>query len=344
MNYSIEYLPANQLKSIEVEWKQLESGEDMTIFQSYEWNQLLLEKYVPADTKNYVSIYAIIRKSNEICLIAPLWITKRRFNLVNKKGAFLLGVDSYSDYLNVLYRVFDPVAFDYLISNVQKKYRIKYFYFSHINEKTATYEHITKHYILYKDEKEPCVGIQIPLSIDEYLKLLSKHSRQNLRTANNRINKDGKSIIFDMDDTHIDKDDCLRIRESKLNKEYKKMSQYNVYKYRLKNRFQFIFPRFSPLKCYVRSKIMTAKIDNNLCAFFHYVYDDYHNKIVIISAGTDLTYARYSPGMLLLYNFVKDVVEGGSYKEVDLTRGDEPYKFALGGYLSFNHELKFCCK
>ena len=344
MNYKIEYIPVSKLKTIEKEWRELATGEDMTVFQSYEWNLLLLEKYIPADTNNYVSIYVIIRHFNKICMIAPLWIIKRRFNLINKKGAYILGIDSFSDYLNLIYKVFDSEAFDFLIDNICKKYKIKKFYFSQINENTFIYDYIIKRYHIYKDETEPCVGIKLPSSFNEYSKLLSKHSRQNLRTANNRLIKDCKHIEYNMDDTLTNKNECIKIRESKLFKKYKQMSNFKIYKYRLKNKLQFRFPKFSPLICYSKSKIMTARIDNRLSAFFNYLYDDSHNKIVILCAGTELEYARYSPGMLLMYNFIKKVIDEGKYTEVDLTRGDESYKFALGGKLNNNHYLVFTNK
>ena len=35
-------------------------------------------------------------------------------------------------------------------------------------------------------------------------------------------------------------------------------------------------------------------------------------------------------------NFIKQCIQEGSYEEIDFTRGDEPYKFALGGELNYN--------
>ena len=60
-----------------------------------------------------------------------------------------------------------------------------------------------------------------------------------------------------------------------------------------------------------------------------------------MAAGTDLEFARYSPEMLLMYNFILHSIEEGMIKEVDFTRGDEMYKFALGGKLHINHTIKF---
>ena len=56
MTYNIKYVPAKDLERIQDEWKALETGEEMTLFQSYEWYQMLLEKYIPEDTKNPMSL------------------------------------------------------------------------------------------------------------------------------------------------------------------------------------------------------------------------------------------------------------------------------------------------
>lgn len=341
MKFFVDYIPVTSLDTLEPVWKLLENGSDMTLFQSFDWNKMLLEYYIPKDTKFYESKYAIVRNEETICIIAPLWITKKTFRYLNKKGVYLLGRDSYSDYLNVIYNVFIPEAFDFLIKDLHQRFNQDHFFFEHLNESTSIYNHITNSYNVIQDKKEPCVNLQLPSTIDEYHKLLSKHSKQNLRTANNRLIKDGLSIVFDMDNNIIDKDTCLAIRESKLSVQYNRIPRIKIYKYRFINRLLYHFPRFAPMKTYIGSKIMTASINGKVCAFFNYAYDEPHKRIVIISAGTDLTYARYSPGMLLMYNFIKQIIELQIYKEIDFTRGDESYKFALGGKKSINHNFSF---
>lgn len=341
MSISIDYIPAPHLQKVKQEWNFLENGLDMTLFQSFDWNNMLLEHYVPKDTNSFESLYALVKIDGKECLIAPLWIVKKTFRLLNKKGIYLLGRDSYSDYLNLIYNNFNSEALDFLLKDLHDRYHQTHFIFEHLNEKTSIYQHIVNSYTILDDKKEPCVDLQIPPSLEEYHKLLSKHSRQNLRTANNRLNKDGLSIIFNMDNSEIDKGTCLDIRESKLSVQYEKISKIRKYKYRMVNRLLYHFPRFTPITTYKNSMAMTATIDNKLCAFFHYAYDEPHKRIVIISAGTDLTYARYSPGMLLMYNFIKQIINEQKYQEIDFTRGDESYKFALGGKLNYNHMIKF---
>ena len=41
-----------------------------------------------------------------------------------------------------------------------------------------------------------------------------------------------------------------------------------------------------------------------------------------------------------MYNFITNAIQDNIIKEVDFTRGDEMYKFALGGQLRINHTIK----
>ena len=114
MKYKTEYYNIENFSKLESVWKELEKGEDMTSFQSYHWYQMLNECYVPKDTPNYLSIYAVVKRDNEIVLIAPLWIVKKTFKIVNKKGIYFLGREGWSDYLNFIYKDFDDDAMRFM--------------------------------------------------------------------------------------------------------------------------------------------------------------------------------------------------------------------------------------
>ena len=340
MAYTIRYVPAKDLERIQDEWKALETGEEMTLFQSYEWYQMLLEKYIPEDTKNFESVYAVVKADGKACMIAPLWIIKRSFRILNKKGGYIIGRFSFSDYLNFIYLTFDADAFDFLMKDLRRRYCIKKICFEDFRESTSIYQHVIKSYSIIENKKFPCVTLQLPHTIEEYNKMLSKNSRQNLRTANNRLQKDGKALIFNDDDQQVDRQECLRLREAKLSVQFSSVSKWRKYKYRIINHLRYSFPFFTPVTYYPHSKIMTAYDgQGKLRAFFNYAYDYNKKTIRIMAAGTDLDFARYSPGMLLMHQFIEEAIKQGQLEIVDFTRGGEPYKFALGGNLCYNHRV-----
>lgn len=342
MTYNIKYVPAKDLERIQDEWKALETGEEMTLFQSYEWYQMLLEKYIPEDTKNFESVYAVVKADEKACMIAPLWIIKRSFRILNRKGGYIIGRFSFSDYLNFIYLTFDADAFDFLMKDLRRRYGIKKICFEDFRESTSIYQHVIKSYSIIENKKFPCVTLQLPHTIEEYNKMLSKNSRQNLRTANNRLQKDGKTLIFNNDDQQVDRQECMRLREAKLSVKYADFSLYWKYKYRIIHRLRYRFSSFNPLTHFSHSKVMTAHDENGVFrAFFNYGYDPSGKAIRIMAAGTDLDFARYSPGMLLMHQFILKSIQEGKLQVIDFTRGDEKYKFALGGELCLNHSIKF---
>lgn len=187
--------------------------------------------------------------------------------------------------------------------------------------------------------------LQLPRTIEEYNKMLSKNSRQNLRTANNRLQKGGKTLIFNDDDQQVDRQECMKLREAKLSVKYADFSLYWKYKYRIIHRLRYRFSSFNPLTHFSHSKVMTAHDENGvLRAFFNYDYDPTRKAIRIMAAGTDLGFARYSPGMLLMHQFIEKAIKQGRLEIIDFTRGDEPYKFALGGNLCYNHRVRYKIK
>ena len=342
MAYSVRYVNGMHLSQIKEEWESLQSGGEMTLFQTYSWFKMLLERYIPVDTKDFETIYALVESDGQPCMIAPLWIVKRTFRLINFKGVYLLGRCSFSDYLNFVYREFDGKAFDFLLKDLSKKYGVKHVTFEDLRETTSVYLHIIGNYRVSKNVEHTCVGLELPLSVDDYQNLLSKNSRQNIRTANNRLKKAGKELTFNYDDRQVDRDRCLEIRETKMSANSTKLPLWYKYKYRILNRLRYHFPSTMPIKYYSESKLMTAHDEEgNLRAFFCYGLDSDCKCIRVLAAGTDIEYARYSPGILLMHSFIQNAIREGMVKEVDFTRGDEKYKFSLGGQQRNNHTIKF---
>ena len=345
MAYEVRYIGGKHLDEIREEWIALQTGNEMTMFQSFQWYQMLQDHYIPIDTREFESVYAVVESDGKPCMIAPLWIVKKTFRILNQKGIYLLGRCSFSDYLNLIYQNFNECAFDYLISDLSQRYGVKYCVFENFRDSTSIYHNIIAKYKIYRNSEYPCVGFCLPSSVEEYHKLLSKNSRQNLRTANNRLKKNGRSLTFYFDDHQIDRNRCLEVRESKLIAKYNEFPLIFKYKYRLLNRFRYHFPSVNPISYYLEGKVMTAYDDKrNLRAFFNYGYDPDGKCIRVMAAGTDLDFAYYSPGILLMYNFILKSIQEGKIKEIDFTRGDEKYKFSLGGQKSLNHTIKFKIK
>lgn len=343
-NFSIEYVAKAEFHSLTEEWNSLECGKEMTFFQSFGWNEMIAMHCIPEDTFFYESRYVVVRAEGKAILIAPLFIIKHDYMLINKKGIYFIDDRGWTDYLNCIYNKFIPEAFIYMLSHVSNKYNINLFNFCQLKESTTSYQFIVNNYQVKDDDKYSCVSLSIPSESEEYIKLLSKNARQNIRTANNRIAKDGLSLSCVFDDLYVDKIKCIEIRQAKLSLQYSKVSKLRKYKYRIMDKLRINYGKCIPILDFEMSKVMTAYINHEIGAFFNYVIDKNTNSVVIISAGTNMKYARYSPGILLMFNYINQIISKHErYCVIDFTRGVEKYKFTLGGSTTSNHNILFVC-
>ena len=340
--YIFEEYHYNQLAQIKGDWERLQKGHDMTIYQSYDWYHML-QSYSLRDSFLHINSFAVCRnEKKEAIIIAPLWIL--RYSLwwpFNRKGFYFLGREASSDYLNMIYKDFNPEALDFLLQQLSKKYNLHTFKFELVREDSALYNYLLKKNII-RDHRLISVALHLPDSEDEYKKMLSKSSKQNLRTANNRLQKDEKTILFKLDDSIVNKDNCLKIKNSRLEKKsYEPDLKRRIKKWLFK-KLSIQFPKYVPFLTDAETYIMSAYCEGNLAAFFNYAIDYNSKSVIILTAGTNEDYARYSPGMLLMFEFIKHTISNDNdIKVIDFTRGNEHYKYALGGENNILHSIRF---
>lgn len=140
-DYTVRKVELPELHSIRDSWKRLECGPDMTFFQKYEWYEMLA-KFVPAG-KGIECGFFVVDREGAAVMIAPLWIITRTIRLVNRPGVFLIGRKGYSDYLNLVYEVFDEVAFQALAGYVRTRHGVEVWHFEYLRE-SALLSHVRR--------------------------------------------------------------------------------------------------------------------------------------------------------------------------------------------------------
>lgn len=281
-------------------------------------------------------------RQGDIVMIAPLFILKHDYLFFNKKGVYLLGRTGWSDYLNLVYSSFDKDAFDFLLSKIKDKYNVKVFFFEQLPVTSALFEYVIKKKSTIMGVQK-CVALELPETEEEYMKTLSKNSRQNLRTAQNRLTKDELNLDFVFDDKILDRHECEILRESRLGKKNYEPNLWKRFYHFMGRKIKIRFKWYLPFYEDKESKIMTAYENGQLKAFFNYGWDYAHKTIVVMAAGTDEKFARYSPGMLLMFAFIKERIKAKDLNVLDFTRGNEKYKHALGGreHLLYHIKMRF---
>lgn len=70
----------------------------------------------------------------------------------------------------------------------------------------------------------------------------------------------------------------------------------------------------------------------------------FRNSLVVMCAGVNPKFARYSPGLLSMYNQIKIFLEEQHLDSIDFTRGNEKYKYDLEErmniYIMYNSKYK----
>lgn len=337
--YSFRYYQISDFHTLEKSWHRMELGHDMTYFQTFAWYEMLWNLNKDIHDRRFEIGFAVIDKNGTLILIAPLWIVKRSFGKYNRKGCYIFGRGGWSDYLNFIYCNFDPHAVKYMLSQLKDRFGIQDFYFENLPEESQMYSFLKEHCQDSDITRQICVGLSIKgLDFETYKKLLSKQSRQNIRTANNRLTKDSEALLFDTEDRNVNLEafmDYRTIRVAKKNDWSGKTLKWKIINFistKILHRGWYKFPDYAPYTHDSNSKFMTAKTpDGKLCASFNYGVSPDDRSIVLMGVSTNPAYSRYSPGILLLYHFIEKAIAESRYDYIDFTRGNESYKYALGG-------------
>lgn len=188
---------------------------------------------------------------------------------------------------------------------------------------------------LSADQTVNNVCIHFGDNYEVYNKSLSKSTRQNLRTAYNRLNTDSKSLIFKVligsNDMNYAPFIDLYCKRHEL--------RYGIKSNHLRKWF-LLNQSFATLNYTMNKKGLTMAlyIDNQLAAFMSGMVGQKQEYVVPrLSINDDFGF--YSPGMLLLNETVKYFIGNTDIRHLDLSQGEEQYKYKMGGIVHISHNF-----
>lgn len=315
-------------------WNKLSLGKDMTVFQSFWWNGLLLQEIKKIHRVNNAHI--VVGYIDDIpALIAPIYVIKygRKIGSYgDAPGVYLWGWDSISDYCNLIYDNFNEKLFEELRKYINEKYMFP-FYINRVLEKTQLSDYLRERYSAISSEI--AVWMNVPDDMSDYHVALSKHVRQNLRTARNRIVKSGLNMeivcgmneldeqtIQDMEHIYVDRqkqkfvDNSQGIRKMKFRLSQwcrvQRNQKYDIVSEALREKHGWS---------------ILVKIDDQIAAFANGLI--WQGVVYFVRVSYDMKYAFYSPMYQGIYEAVKQLVGKDAVRILDFTRGDEKYKLDL---------------
>lgn len=281
---------------------------------------------------------ALLRSEILLCMlegvqmICPLAIDCR------KKEVFLLGDFSAVGYCDMIYGpdVADE-QFDAIIEALKKRYPGHTLKFNKVNESSALCA-----YLLHRGEslaQSECVCVSLGDDYEAYYKALSKNARQNIRTAYNRMNRDGKTFEFQIVQgtdrlTKQQKDDIIRIYCTRMHDKFgDEVLPYPIM-YAAQRYFNPIVRSLNTLDNQFHALLY---IDGELAAFLSGLRNGNGSRIVVPRLSMNGKFDFYDPGIVLLRETAEYLCREYPGTELDLSRGNEKYKYTMGGKPHFNH-------
>lgn len=85
--------------------------------------------------------------------------------------------------------------------------------------------------------------------------------------------------------------------------------------------------------------VFVLYIENDPAAYMVCFYDEHRPIVYVPRLSANVEYLKYDAGILLLNESIKHLLAEG-ISVVDLTRGDEPYKYAMGGVTVNNYTFR----
>lgn len=319
------------------------------------WNDIYVKgSYTPFSTYEY----------NRICRIAFFlrkkhWKFRCRFICFEEDGKCGIWALLIDDTLKTIYNISHDSPMDYyeVMSNTDDVVFAKKC-FERLKEKYQGYdlclenikENSTIKSILPANiDAEPCVHIDLN-NYNNWYNNLSKHQRQNIRTAYNRIRKDEIELRLEHysaekgNPSVVDWFKCMLMYENRsIDKLYKnggsvsRLGRLNRYKNMLfaaSNNSLMKLPSRLVFVLYVRKEPV---------AYLGGFYDEKKSVFYVGRLCCSNKWLKYDMGIVLLDKVIKELTREEKDCCLDLTRGDEPYKYAMGGVTHYNYCYKVSC-
>ena len=300
--------------------------------QSYECALLQMKSYYWNPKRLLYKPVFIVAESDLGGAIFPFAINKLRKDI---RDFFLF---SPIDYTDIITDIKDKEFLRKLFNECIKNWCNYTVTFSHYRQDSALYSIIGGR---CNERKETCVNIIINnMKYDEYFSSLSKHQRQNVRTAYNKIRKEEIEWHFSQynkDNTMSvpDKNECQLMYEDRCNKKNNISGIFNDLKSKIRRKSNFVNRAIFEL---TTSSTFVLYINETPAAYAGGYYDESHKKFYVPRLSINNKFRNYSPGIILVNEIVKVLIESG-VEVLDLTRGTETYKYAMGGIEHYTYCL-----
>ena len=346
MDKILEFIPFEQLETV---WKSMETAPDVSPFMYYDYMAYIVQEE-KRKLCHSVKI-ACIKADGEILMIVPLVYVKGR-NAHYK----MLGDIGGCDIADALYKKG--------LSEDEKLVCIRFFYDS-MPGRLELRRLFQGSPLLLNAPADRIVSntaigyadIPVPQDWDAYLASLSGYSRHNLKRAYNRMERDGVHYRLEVygGDTPLPKDVwklLMKTYYARFHAKYKRgvfsdetkggpiVQVLKYIHYRTLKKLWFYTKHDShSIPELENSRVCVLWNDDEMISFLCGFLT--HDKKVysLPRLAINEKYNYYTPGCVLMSEVLKYLKAGGVTEHLDMSRGDEQYKFKMGAIAYSAHDL-----
>ena len=308
--------PIVSFQEIEREWESvLRDSPENTLFLTSQWQKVWWDTFGDGHTMCGFTY----PESNEISAIASLAKSGDTVSFIGSEDTF--------DYNDFLIRPGHEVGFYKTLLDCMEEQKFGMLRLVSLRETSPTLQILPdlarKHgYTVEVKEEDVTSGIGLPSTWDEYLSLLNKKDRHELRRKIRRMDSQTDWKWYSLSEpTEVNErlgEFIKLMRQSRADKDEFMTPERERFFYNITQRMS----ELGLLQLYFLH-MDGVTVATSLCF-------DYGGSRLLYNSGYDPEYAYYSVGLLLNAMCLKDAIEQG-LTYFDFLRGPEPYKAHLGG-------------
>jgi len=190
--------------------------------------------------------------------------------------------------------------------------------------------------------QEECVHIPFGDDYGEYCARFTRNTRQNINKAHNRLARDNKPYSVEtffrdgVPDSY--RKPIARIAAKRMQEILGDGKSRIPLKY---VRARYFFPSLTFISKTDYSFSSVIMIGDEMAGFMFGMIRG--NTVVIPKIAHDSAFSAYSPGLLLVSDTIKYLIENTDIRVLDLSNGTERYKFDMGGTSHFVYRADIVC-
>ena len=318
------YSDNSAFDALQSEWNPLLQRAPVNhVFYTWEWQKTWWDAYCPGELR-----VLACHQDGRLVGIAPLFLTESD----GKRRVQIIGCVDVTDYLDFIVdreRLTDVyTAFaDYFASG---RADFDVLDFCNIPYDSPTMQLLpglleARGFQTEVEQQEVCPIIELPADWTGYLRMLDKKQRHELRRKIRRIQGIEKAVDwYIVNGRHNLAEETahfVRLMAASDPEKAEFLSNDNNLRF-----FRNIVPLLQD-RGWLQMKFLTVAEDR-AAAYINFIYGD---RVMVYNSGHDhRDYADLSPGIVLLAYSIRHAIEQG-YQKYDFLRGDEAYKYRMGG-------------